>query len=422
MTSMANKTVLAPSERVFEDDTREVLRGLRVTLAAVISGLPDEPRKAADLQRQLGLDKTLSWQVFRFATAPDPLQAASNLPGVAALRQFTQAAARRGVSKQAIEAARQAISGFDRVIAEHAGDRRMFDALLSGLPGVEADQIDLATRRQAFRCTSRICGVQAKTHLTTQIFQPNDTDPTALDFTGIRVMHDLRRIRHDSACIIASFVAREADGSVHHEVNRRPIDPTGQTSESIDLMPTFCSEPVPQLRQFTDASGVSHVEVTGNNVGNKAAVTTAMGSLFPASLARYCDEHNPIHDCNTEVRIPCEALVLDMLVREDTFESLDPVARVYTDHRGLSGVTLERECDLLPMDVSVERLGRGTMVLHTPDAPRYVEMMQDVFDRLGWDSERFDVYRCRVEYPVMPSSVTMQFDLPEKPEGTNGAE
>ena len=33
---------------------------------------------------------------------------------------------------------------------------------------------------------------------------------------------------------------------------------------------------------------------------------------------------------------------------------------------------------------------------------------------LGWDPERFDVFRRRVEYPVMHSVVSMQFDLPER--------
>lgn len=61
-------------------------------------------------------------------------------------------------------------------------------------------------------------------------------------------------------------------------------------------------------------------------------------------------------------------------------------------------------------------LGKGPSVMHTPDVPRYAEMIQYAFDRLGWDEARFDVYRCRVEYPVMPSSVVVRFDLPECPE------
>jgi hypothetical protein len=44
------------------------------------------------------------------------------------------------------------------------------------------------------------------------------------------------------------------------------------------------------------------------------------------------------------------------------------------------------------------------------------ELCRYAFERLGWDAERFDVYRCRVEYPVLPSTVVMQFELPAAPE------
>jgi hypothetical protein len=49
--------------------------------------------------------------------------------------------------------------------------------------------------------------------------------------------------------------------------------------------------------------------------------------------------------------------------------------------------------------------------------PHYVEMVEDVAERLGIDPEPLRVYRCRVEYPFMPSSVVMCFDAPEKPGG-----
>jgi hypothetical protein len=71
-------------------------------------------------------------------------------------------------------------------------------------------------------------------------------------------------------------------------------------------------------------------------------------------------------------------------------------------------------CRLQPYE-SVAHLGRGPSALYATDVPRYVEMGRYIFDRLGWDAERFLVYRCRLEYPVLPSTVVMQFDLPPAP-------
>ena len=62
---------------------------------------------------------------------------------------------------------------------------------------------------------------------------------------------------------------------------------------------------------------------------------------------------------------------------------------------------------------SVMYLGQGLSVLPTREVPRYVELARYATDRLGWDADRFDVYRCRIEYPVMPSTVVLRFDLPE---------
>lgn len=71
----------------------------------------------------------------------------------------------------------------------------------------------------------------------------------------------------------------------------------------------------------------------------------------------------------------------------------------------------------LRINETVTHLGRGLHDMHTPDVPRYGEMLRYTFDRLGWDPKRFDVFRCRVHYPVMHSVVSMRFDLPERTEG-----
>ena len=50
----------------------------------------------------------------------------------------------------------------------------------------------------------------------------------------------------------------------------------------------------------------------------------------------------------------------------------------------------------------------------TPRGSEQVEMAAWALERVGWDSEKFYVYRCRVKYPVMPSSVVIRYDLPER--------
>jgi len=41
-------------------------------------------------------------------------------------------------------------------------------------------------------------------------------------------------------------------------------------------------------------------------------------------------------------------------------------------------------------------------------------MVDHVLSRVGWEGDRFLVYRCLVEYPVMPSTIMIRYELPEK--------
>ena len=53
-------------------------------------------------------------------------------------------------------------------------------------------------------------------------------------------------------------------------------------------------------------------------------------------------------------------------------------------------------------------------VAHARCAP-YPEMGRYLLERLGWHGDRSDVYRCRIEYPVLPSTAVIVFELPEQP-------
>jgi hypothetical protein len=66
---------------------------------------------------------------------------------------------------------------------------------------------------------------------------------------------------------------------------------------------------------------------------------------------------------------------------------------------------------LLPIFESVEMLGSGEEVVHTPDIPRYGEMARYLFERLGWDARQIELYRLRLQFPPMPSAVMVSHSL-----------
>lgn len=407
-TELAETTTLP-----FEAAVSQVLTRLRWALAEVVAAIPGEVARGADLHRALGIGRNLSWRVFKVANAADPIATGAHVPSRAHMTSFLKAASKRGVPQAVIEAASRAAGDFEDVVAKHAGDRPTFDSMVSALGGGEnAEQIDLAHRRLAFRGQRHIFGMQARTQLKLAAIQPA-ADPFLADIARIEGLVGLRQLRGDAPLVISRAGILNDDGSPR-DTCREALDPAS-SPHRISLLREFCSKPLPEYREVDAGPGVQDIELISRGVGKRAAITCIEGHVFRA-VPRYRDNLN--RECAIAMRIvtPCEVAVLDVLVHEDMYETVAPETRVYSQRLGPAPVVeCMQERDLLSLHESATYLGKGPPVLHTPDVPHYPQLGQHVFDRLGWNGDVFDVYRCRIEYPVVPSEVRVHFGYPEAP-------
>ncbi len=398
----------------FNKDVARCLTRLRSELSELIAAVPSDVMRGADLHRALRIDRKLSWKVFKVANSPNPVAAGPHVPSPTNLRSFFRAATKQGVPADLIEAASRAADDFEEVVARHAGDRATFDSMVSALGSNEtAEQLDLVHRRLAFRGQRHILGIQAKTQLKLVALQPSD-DTTMLDGFRVEGYIGLRQLRGSAPLIISHSGAYNDDGSVV-EVHREPLEPV-RGSHGLALLREFCSKPLPELRAVEAKHGFLDGEILSRDVGIRAAVTCMEGHKRRRALDRYYTEGNRVSGSVVTVRTPCEVVILDLMLREDTYGPVTPTVFVHAEYAGVmlwEGLIHERY--FLPVHHTVSYLGKGPSVLHSPDVPRYAEMGRYVFERAGWDGERFDVYRCRIEYPVMPSSIAVRFDLPEAP-------
>jgi hypothetical protein len=114
--------------------------------------------------------------------------------------------------------------------------------------------------------------------------------------------------------------------------------------------------------------------------------------------------------------VPAEVLVLDVLVHRDLFADGGAFKTdLYGDLFGGGPALRYEEADLLPLHEPLQRLGTGPEAARTPDIPRYHEMLRYSLDRAGWDGDRFDVYRLRMQYPPIPTTVVFRRPLPTRP-------
>lgn len=84
-----------------------------------------------------------------------------------------------------------------------------------------------------------------------------------------------------------------------------------------------------------------------------------------------------------------------------------------TGARGNLTDAYDREFDRVDMIETIRLLGKGTDRIHTNDVENYAAMVRTVFEKVGWESEKFRVYRVRIDYPLLNAQILISFELPK---------
>ncbi len=403
----------------FETNAVRVLNELRGAFLGLIEGLPGGVVRAADLEKALGVSRTLGWRIHRIATAADPLEAGLRVPGSSAVYHALQRARIAGVSDDRIRRAEEAMLAFESLVERHAGDRAGFETMLGSVAGGSNDVIDLKTRRQAFRANSQIWGFQVKTYLRCSILLPGAA-PDLLDLIHIVGMRDVRRLR--------AGVSLPLMGQRITDNRGERLQSEGGSARSLKdgggpiLLREFCSQPLPEIESRVER-GSTLTLLRDTPLGN-AGVRT----VFLASMSRgYCwnlpEETVKQHSAAVMISKPMEMLMMDLLIHRDLFGPLSPRVRVFgsLNHLGVTEPSEFSDDDELPVRPTVQATGAGIGSIGTPHIPRYREMVDTVLGGIGWDPESFDLYRCTLEYPLLNTTVDARFDLPDRGRHRGGA-
>jgi hypothetical protein len=310
------------------------------------------------------------------------------------------------VPDKVIEDASQAFDRFEDLVAEHAGDRDSFVSMISALTTNTADseQIDIAQRRAVFKGNSHIWGLQARAKIACAIIQPSVDDPASFDAVFLRGVVGLRQLRRDRAFTISAIAIRDNDGVARRHPDIERLDVVD--AQHMNMLRDFCTQPMPATRSFANQRGEMVTQLLNADVGSSAAFSGFLCDVYREGGSRYSDEHNDSLTLVSEIDSPFELAQVDALIRTGTFGSkpLQFATRTVNAMRNMP----TRESDVL-------MIGEPAARLDTADYPRYVEMIEYVTERLGWNPKEFEAYRCRVDYPVMNTAVVMECPLPEKP-------
>ena len=356
--------------------------------------------------------KDVAYRVLKALRCEDPMTALHLLPGPAPLRRLLNAASKHRVTPAAISKAVQAVDEFERFIRHEAGDRGTLDLIISGwLP--EARQKDELLAKQAvFRGIRQIKGLSVDVHYEVAILRPSDDDKH-VDAVIVRGLKALCRWRRGAELRLASRrIHAPAESSASLSLTGRPIERVEDW-----LIREFSSSSAMDM----DVLRTPHAEfytLRSDTLGIRSAANLVFAELVQRGLSRYRAPTEPRKSgYSVEVSLPARLLVADVILHADVYPGSRPHLFIYdTSFHGMADINDPvRDPDRLPVSEIVEFMGQGLDGLRIGEVPRYVELLRYVFKQLAWDPRPFRAYRCRIEYPIYGSQVSIAFERPLQP-------
>lgn len=392
----------------FEQAAATVLGRLQHAMADLLAAAPEEVRKAADVERIFDIDHRLGWQVYRIATAREPMAAGTYVPARVSVERLIKAAARKGVAESVALEVNLAFEQFETLVKQHAGTRTDFDALISSAIPEEQHRMSLASREALFHAARNIRGVSMRTALLTHIIHPNVEFPELLDGCHLVGNFGLQRVRR-GAMIETSALFRDQTGSKIRTIDGQPI------TESTDVMlPKFCSIPTPTIAVHRGERGARFV-LEGEDVGIQAAADSVFADYLPAGRSRFAVPERPLIGAGHATDAPARWQVIDLLVADGVVPTQEPDVQVYdiVPHGQLIKVPdPDRDLDRVAFQPTARSLGRGVDRFRCLQVPRYQEMLKFICESRSWNPASFHGYRVEIEYPAYSWQTVLTLRLP----------
>lgn len=409
--STEQRSGLPDPARTFEAQIRPVLHRVRIEIASVVEALTPPVRRVADLQAALGIDHHLSWSIFTAAHVADPLSIVTVLPGERAIGKFLDRAEQRGVSSTVIGGARTAFQAFQSLVCTHAGNREVFEAMVTGLMPEEserASEVDLKQKQAAFRANSLLWGRQQRQCIACHILYPSAT-PELLDSVEIRGTVGWHQTRVGPSVRLRTWTERVAlPGEPAAPSQVEPLVPCPSIEGSAGILREFSSQPLPTFNTLIDEAKNTYLDCASPKLGITGEFTYYTGfvrrglTAMPGTRPR--SEFGYVYLC----RDPVELYVCDMLVHQSCWGESLPSVGVYATPAGGNMTMMEfLDADRLPIHEKAVYLGLGLETARSPELPRHAELLTFAADKMGWNPREFRVFRLRVEYPPLGARIPM---------------
>ncbi len=383
---------------------------LRYAVDEVIRAVPVPIRRPAEFQRVLKLDRSLSSRLLRAVQLHDPLASLHRMPGPQGIRLLLRAAEKANSDREVIARAEEALVALERMIAAELGDWKELEAAISGWLPDAREQFEMANRQAAFRAMSNIKGVTADAEISVTLIHPGNSKDGWLDRAGITGICRMRRLRAGApmGLLHGSSIA-PPPGMQRLSLFGQPID----AEHGAPLLEEFSSSPTPSFDVLVEGDAV-HYMLQGDDVGMESMVDLLFADVMHDRYPMHAGISSRPATPGALIDIPVRTLIVDVLVHEGVWPDIVPELRMYdTAGRGVANPTdPARNIDRIDVLESIQDIGTHMDRFRTKEVARYVEMVEFVCDKLGWKGERFRGFRCRADFPIYGTQLSMVFHPP----------
>ena len=391
-------------ERAFPPEIETGLRDICTQVAVIVEAICGSKPRAKDVAARFGLNPKLGWQFWNVAYGGSAA-AMRHLPGEPGFDALARSAKSLGLPAEMLLRLDETRANLKGVFAVHAEDREMLEMLVDSR--AECLTIESANkwRRQAFIGNSFSFGVRAKCILACGILFPSEKEGR---FSMVRLhgLVDLVRNRTGVRWPIASLrVEKEGEGRTF---KREPLFTGDWTGDEAPLLREFCSQPVPAATRRIEGETIFD-ELAPGLVGLTGKSTVFAGEVIHDVGPAFGSYDGEMAFFGSGVRTPAELLILDHIVHRSLFTGVDRELCVFSE---LATLHARDEKDRIEVPEKLESLGSGLARIRTADVPRYDELLNHVFGAISQDPSQFNVFRARLAYPPIPSSVMIRHRMP----------
>ncbi len=415
MTNIVPSIKAGPSDSdSFQREATEVAGRIREPLARVIERVCGTRPRPHDVSDGFGVHPKLGWQLWHLTYTDDPLSAMRYLPGRKSLDTWHTAAMKQGIDIAQIDAVLDACASFERLVRTHAPDREMLEMMLESSALPIDEKAEQRWRSQAFRGNTFIFGGRARTMLATIVLNVSER-PGFFDMVKLNGLIGFMRTRPNLRWPFAQSVIYS--GTEQRDPLRRPLAAPVLNRTGVPLLEQHCSDPLPPVERRVSEAGMLEDDILPGPVGQTGAADIVTAEIGREVAPVYRTHEGEEALFGTGIRTPSETLLMDHIVHRDLFGPVQRTLRVFSE---LVNPTTRDPRDVLEISEKLVHIGSGIRGARTPDVPGYRSMLELIFSETGWDPDQFDIYRVRMSYPPIPTSVMVHHALPTPPDGWQG--